>query len=320
MSKIILSIIAISVFLFSGCKSGSKKKEALKGEITIATSENTGALIENITAEFKKNYPNVKIDVIIMDADVYVESALLNEMVNIGVISANSVQSEPDRKINSFCFARDAVVGIVSADNPVIENLLNRGIKKSELVNIYSGGNIVNWGSFGNSKSKDIVNAYFRRDECPAAETWAGYLGKKITDLKGTKVISGSNMLSAIEKDKNGIGYVNFNLAYASSSKYEKEGIKIIPIDKNENGILDDNENFTFRKDSIMKAIFREKYPRELTEHILITIKKGKTDNVTSELIKWMLTDGQAFVNDAGFVKVSDNKIKESLNKLKNIK
>ncbi|MFA6924889.1 MAG: substrate-binding domain-containing protein [Bacteroidales bacterium] len=320
MRKILISITAISVFLFLGCKSGSKKKLDLKGNITIATAENTSAFIKNITGEFMKNYPNIKIDVIAMDADMYVESALLNEMINIGVITVNSAQSEAKRKINSFCFAQDAVVGIVNSENQVVEALLNKGISKKEFENIFINGNNVNWGSFGNSKNKDIVNTYIRGDECSDAEAWADFLGKKTADLKGTKVVGGNNMLSAVEKDKSGIGYVGFNLAYASSTKYEKEGIKIIPIDKNENGILDDNENYTFRKDSILKAIFQGRYPHALTEDILIITKKEKADDITSELIKWVLTDGQAFINEAGFAKASNNKIQESLNKFKKLK
>ena len=156
-----------------------------------------------------------------------------------------------------------------------------------------------------------------RSSACGAAEMWGKYLGKDQESLEGVGVFGDPGMADAVKSDKFGIGYNNVIYAYDISSRKVYPGMDIIPIDINGNGTIDKEEDFYNTLDDIMNAIRQDKYPSPPARDLYF-VSKGKPQNIAViEFIKWILGDGQKYVNEAGYVALSPEKIQNELMKLK---
>ena len=94
-------------------------------------------------------------------------------------------------------------------------------------------------------------------------------------------------------------------------------GVIPIPIDLNNNGKLDSDENFYDTVDDLIAAIIAGKYPSPPARD-LYYVTAGKPNNpIVKEFIKYILTDGQKFVTEAGYIKFSKEKLSRELEKVK---
>ncbi len=156
---------------------------------------------------------------------------------------------------------------------------------------------------------------YTRADSCGAAEVWAKYLGnKKQEDLLGIGVSSDPGLLDAVIKDPLGIGYNNLNYAYDTSGK-PVTGAAIVPIDANGDGKADADELLETKEEaqhSVASGLYPSPPARALN---LVTL--DKPSGIVQEFIRWILTDGQQYVGEAGYVSLTDEQIQESLDKVK---
>lgn len=103
----------------------------------------------------------------------------------------------------------------------------------------------------------------------------------------------------------------------AAAPKRINLGLEIIPIDLNNNGVIDPDENFYDNLDDICAAIGNEQYPSPPARDLYL-ISKGEPKNpIVIEFLKWILTEGQQYVNDAGYVRLSESKIETEMQKIK---
>ena len=160
------------------------------------------------------------------------------------------------------------------------------------------------------------ISVYTRSDACGAAEMWANYLGDyHQEDLGGTAVYGDPGVAEAVKQDSLGIGFNNLNYAYDMGTGEPLAGLMVIPIDLNENGQIDEDEDFYATKAELMQAIAAGRYPSPPgREEYLVT----KTDftGITREFARWILTDGQQYVSETGYIGLPQEEIDEQLAKL----
>ncbi|MCJ7514896.1 MAG: substrate-binding domain-containing protein [Dehalococcoidia bacterium] len=171
--------------------------------------------------------------------------------------------------------------------------------------------------SCGQVKTPDFsVHVYTRSDACGAAETWAKYLGNYMQeDLKGTAVFGDPGLSEAVIKDSLAIGFNNIGYAYDTKTGEQLAGLCVIPIDINENGQIDNDEDFYGRKSTIVQAIAQGRYPSPPARDLHL-VTKGKFNGITKEFVRWILIDGQKYVDEMGYIKLPTDKIDQQLNKL----
>jgi phosphate transport system substrate-binding protein len=69
--------------------------------------------------------------------------------------------------------------------------------------------------------------------------------------------------------------------------------------------------------DDMISAIANNKYPSPPARDLYFVLKGKPKNKIVTDFIKWVLTDGQKFVHDAGYINLSKEKIQGELNKLK---
>jgi len=292
-----------------------EEPKGLKGTITISGAWALYPMVVKWAEEFGKAYPGVKIDVAAGGAGKGIADCLAGA-VDIGMVSRNINPQEIQKGAWHVAVTKDAVVPTVNANNPVWEALSVQGVKKEVFVGIWITGEVKSWNQIANSKSSNPINVYTRSDACGAAETWAAYLGKKQEDLLGVGVYGDQGIAEAVKKDNLGIGFNNINYAYDATTKKELAGIRVLPIDLNGDGKIDKDEDFYKTRDQIMEAIRQGKYPSPPARDLYFVTKGKPEKKITLEFIKWVLSDGQKYVSDTGYINLSPEKLKEELSKL----
>jgi len=265
--------------------------------------------------EYQNTHPTVTIEVSAGGAGKGMTDAL-NGLVDIGMVSREIDPNETQAGAFYVAVTKDCVVATINKDNPVLNDILTKGITKQVFYNIFIAGNITTWGQVvGKPEVTDAINVYTRSDSCGAADTWAKYLGKKQEDLLGIGVNGDPGLVEAVKSDRLGIGFNNIGYAYDMQTKGQVDGIKVVPIDLNKNGQVDSEENVYERKDQIVTAILQDVYPSPPARNLNLVTKNAFT-GATKDFVRWILTDGQQYVEAAGYVSLPQSVLDEQLNKL----
>ncbi|MBP7652385.1 substrate-binding domain-containing protein [Candidatus Dependentiae bacterium] len=316
-------VISILFLLNAGCKNNSQQSTevpAQKETITISGAWALYPMMVKWVEEFKKIHPDLQIDLSAGGAGKGITDALTG-VADIGMVSRDLKEEEITKGAMQFPVVKDAVIPTVNENNPIIDKILGAGITREQLVDIWITEKIKKWSDIPEFKTANsAINVYTRSDACGAAETWAKYLGKKQEDLKGTAVYGDPGIAETVRKDNFGIGYNNINFAYDQSTKTPVKGLKILPLDLNNNRKIDADEKFYDNLDSLLKAILDGKYPSPPARNLFLVSNGLPKKAIVTEFFKWILTEGQKFVEVSGYIKVQDELLKEDIDKLSKIK
>ena len=274
----IVLAISIGIYYLMPKSFAQDQNVDLKGHITISGAWALYPMAVKWAEEFQKVYPGIKIDISAGGAGKGITDAL-SRSVDLGMVSRDINLVEIQKGIWTVSVAKNAVVATVNADNPVIKDILAKGITKEKLQKIFISGDVKTWGQVVNSDNKNAINVYTRSDACGAAETWAKYLGVKQEDLVGIGVYGDPGVAEAVKKDKFAVGYNNSNFVGA--------GIMVVPI-----------------------------YPALPARELYLVSYGVPQGKEVRTFLRWVLTDGQKFVPEAGFINVSPKRISEDLQKM----
>lgn len=303
MKGLIRGLSLISILFLSHTIVSAQGKEPvgavgreLKGTVTLSGAWAIYPTAVAWGAAFQALHPKVKIDVSAGGAGKGASDAITG-LVDIGMVSRDPDPSEIKKGIVPIYILHDAIFPAVSEKNPALGDLLKKGVKKNTLFNLYVKGVIESWDVVAGSKIGKPVHVYTRSDSCGAAASWAKYLGnKKQEDLKGVGIYGDPGLIDAAKKDPIGIGYGNFSFLFTRDGTVLK-GVKLVPIDSNENGIADPDEVYENREAAI-KGIRSGRYPATRKNYFFV---KGKPQGLVKEFIKFALSDeGARIVDEAG--------------------
>jgi phosphate transport system substrate-binding protein len=317
--KIMVLITAVlAAALISGCgraASSAAGEDAVSGRITVSGAWALYPLMVRWGEEFQKVHPNVQFDVSAGGAGKGMADAL-SDAVDIGMVSREIYPAEIDQGAFAVPVAKDAVFPTVNQKNPVGDALRQKGVSQNTLVGIFITGQVTGWGQVVNlPKAGDPIHVYTRSDAAGAPATWANYLGGSQEDLLGVGVYGDPGLLEAVIKDPLGIGYNNLGYIFDAETGQLLPGVQILPIDVNHNGQVDPGELFATKAEAVL-AVAENRYPSPPARDLYL-VTKGRPTGLANTFITWILTDGQAFVEEAGYVVLPQAKLAESLNNLK---
>jgi len=319
-SSIVLILIVVSAVVAAGCTtspSGTPDNPgaAAGGKITVSGAFALYPMMVRWAEEYQKINPGVKVEVSAGGAGKGMTDAL-SGMVDLGMVSREISKEEISRGAVYIAVTKDAVVVTASAENPVLSDLQARGINRSVFTRIFVNETITDWGEVVHRPElSEKINVYTRSDACGAADVWAKYLGYKQEDLKGVGVFGDPGLADAVKSDRLGIGYNNIGFAYDAMTAKPLEGLAIIPLDLNDNGHIDSDEQLYATRDVIVSAINTGKYPSPPARELNL-VAKGSFSGPTLEFVRWILTDGQQYVEESGYIALPGERIEEQLGKL----
>jgi phosphate transport system substrate-binding protein len=316
--KIILKpVVLLAVLLQTVSVSRTFSQENKSGQISISGAFALYPMVIRWCDEYKKTNPGIRFDISAGGAGKGISDAL-NGMVEIGMVSREIYPEEIKNGAFPIAVTKDAVVAVTSALNPALSDIMSNGLKKDAADNIWITGRYTTWSQAFGAKIKSPIHIYTRSDACGAAEMWAKYFGKKQEDLLGVGVFGDPGLAQAVRKDPLGIGYNNIGYAYDASTRKQIKGLRVIPLDLNNNGKIDSDENFYDSMNDLIEAIASGKYPSPPARELYFVTKGSpKNNQILNDFIRWVLTDGQKYVNEGGYISLPNEKIKSEIEKLK---
>jgi phosphate transport system substrate-binding protein len=308
----------IFALLIGGCSPSLQAAPggSLTGTVTISGAFALYPMMTVWADEFHKINPGVEFDISAGGAGKGMTDTLTGA-VDIGMVSRAVKPEEEAQGAFSVGVVKDAVFPVVNETNPVIADIMSKGIQPAIFSKIFISGEIKTWGeAVGNPGNSDAIHVYTRSDAAGAADVWAQFLGGKgQADLQGIGVNGDPGLLAAVENDPLGIGYNNLGYAFDQTTGVLPKGAKVVPIDVNGNGIADPDEILSTMAEATT-VVANGTYPSP-PARVLNLVTKGKPSGVVQAFIVWILTDGQKFIPESGFIQLQPDLIAEALTKVK---
>lgn len=316
MKKIYTALLILLVLFDPNSLQRTGAQEKLSGQMSISGAFALYPMTVKWAEEFRKINPDVRIDISAGGAGKGIADAL-SGMVEIGMVSREIYPEEIKKGAFPVAVTKDAVVAVISDKNPALNDILAKGLKNDAGSNIWISGKYTTWAQAFGIKSGSPIHVYTRSDACGAAEMWAKYFGKKQEDLLGVGVFGDPGLAQAVKRDPVGIGFNNIGYAYDATTKQQVKGLRVVPIDLNNNGKIDPDEDFYNSMNDLIAAIAAGKYPSPPARELYFVCKGNpKNNKVLTAFIKWVLTDGQKFVHEAGYIALPKEKITGEIKKL----
>lgn len=313
LNKKLLSFLLLVTVVLAGCKQSQTNSK----QINFSGAFALYPLNLKWSEEYKKSHPDVTFNIQPGGAGKGLTDVLSGN-ADVGMFSREISDNELNKGVWYIALAKDAVFATVNANNPYIDMLKQRGLTKAELNNIFIAGNPATWEELLGikNKSQHKINIYTRSDASGAAESWATYFNMRQENLKGVGMMGDPGIADAVKKDANGIGYNNPQYIFNIATGSKLTGIEILPLDVNGNGKTDSAENFYSNLTAVEDAVLNGSYPSPPVRDLYFVCRQKPTNQAILDYFKWVLTYGQQFIKDAGYVSLPAEVIKQQLNKL----
>lgn len=323
MKKRFLLTICLSALIVSmsiSCKGKSVEAtndgDELNGNISISGAFALYPLAVKWSEEFQKMHPGVRIDLSAGGAGKGMTDVLA-DVVDLGMVSREVYDAELQKGAVPFATAKDAVVITINADNPFAGELMKKGISKETATKIWITGENVSWGQVLGTNDATPVHVYTRSDACGAAETFALWMGHKQEDLRGTAVFGDPGLASAVQADKLAVGLNNIGYAYDEKSRKPNPGLLVVPIDRDNDGVISSDEYFYDTKDVFIAAVSENKYPSPPARDLYLVSHGVPTNPVVVAFLEYVLGDGQCHNVPAGYIGIDEEKLQRGRELLK---
>ena len=271
--------------------------------ILISGTRFTYPLIEKWITEYSKTNPNVSIKLALK------ANAAESPDLNIIAHQPASTELQPDQSI--IYAGRYALLPVTNNNNPILSATAKKGLNKKELDKLFF--EVLSDDNEPAEKSKFDATIYSRENQACTSTVLAGYFGHTASEIRGKKVVGDDiYLLSAIKKDSIGLAYNNLGYLYDVNSRKLKAGISLLPIDlkKDAKPILSGN------LDEVLSILETNKVETIPVEKIGFIYAQQNARKEVSEFLKWVLTEGQKFNHDKGFLNLNKDLLAEQANLL----
>lgn len=311
--KNLFVLAMLSLLLIWGCS--SKKENAgsdtISGSISISGAFALYPLVNVWAEEFRKEYPDVRFNISAGGAGKGMAD-VLGGAIDLGMFSREIMDSEKAQGVWWVSVTKDAVIPTISSKNPILNEIKQKGLTRAELTGFFLTADRQKWKS-----SDHQVSVFTRSDASGAAATWGQYLGAPgQEELRGIAVYGDPGLAEAVKNDPFAIGFNNIIYVFDLNSGQKYPGIEVAPIDINENGQIDPEEDFYGNLEEITTAIADGRYPSPPARELYL-IAKGKPQKpAVIAFLNFVLEKGQAHVESNGYIRLSPDVIAAQKTKL----
>ena len=312
-------IFLFLAFLFLSCSITIGKETKIRnnstdeGTFSVYAIPDLYNLTKKWTSEYERLNPLVKINVIQSEnTDI---TGMLDSDGKIGFVSEEYCVSQSIQSNWKIVVGRDVIVPVMNASNPFLDEIYRKGISSRGLSRILENTENQYWGMILGSIKNSSIPCFISNDAAVKSEI-ANFA--KIDPLKidGITVISDQEMITAIQKDTYALGFCKLISIIDPNNQGFVENIRLVPIDKNENGKIDNIEGIYDNLQTFMRGVWIGKYPRALSGTIYSVSSEKPKNRIEVAFLKWVVTDGQQFLGSNGYNDLVYNERQTQLEKI----
>jgi phosphate transport system substrate-binding protein len=318
----VLSAATISTTIsLTGCLSGGNSNSSSQ---TVRISGGVGPLpMVQVWADIYAEQNDLSFDISGGGTGVGV-SDLFNDQVDVAMMGREPFNEEIERGLVAVPMLIDTVVGTVNQDNPVIDQIQSQGVTRAELESIFTK-EITNWGELFPDAGVDAeIIVYGRSDASAAYKKWGEFLGgegnaytqDELEGLSDGNFNGDQPVAQSLGESPNAIAMNNVNYVYNLDSGELDGDIRPVPLDRNGNG-LSESESFYQTRSELLAAVERGDYPSPPAREMWLAAK-DVFDASVAPFINWVLTDGQQYVSENGYVPLTEDRLEDGQMTLEN--
>lgn len=314
------ALLFIGLLLLLGGTLSSKTVKPVSNDvktdaITLVSSPDLLPFSQTLVRAYSSLYPAAKIEV--KTAESFDKTPVPKGENELGFISQKFYPDVETGKIWNLLVARDVVVPVFNAQNPFAEFIQKQGMSPQKLKRVLVNKNLKNWGTILDGNQPNALHVYVSDEEVvkSAVEGFVspGFSDREIGFLPAGKIIQ------TVAKDKYAIGFCRLNDILDAQMNLP-ENIALLPIDNNNNGRLDYNEQIYSKPENLQRAIWIGKYPHVLITKIFAVAPEKPSNKAVTSFLNWIVTDGQELVQSAGYTELVFNERQSKLDKLVDIR
>ncbi len=307
------------IFLLTCCNSKTNKQGATvlshSDLITISGAYALAPVMQVWMAEFQKSHAYVKFKLDVNGSGQGLRDILAGK-VDLAMIS-EEIPKGTDSLLWIAPVARLGVVPIISAKNPYLREIMEKGITRDNLVDLFSGKNTKTWGELAGKSGKDPVKVYVRGDSSGATTTLAKYLWIDVKEINGISVIGENELINQVKSDPLALSYCNFIYAFDPVKKEFLDDLKVVPINFLGKEKLEGNAKIFDSYDHLQRAMWLGRYPCSLIRNLYLVSKGKPRTREMVDFMYWIVTDGQHFVPDNGYIELHTGEVQYLVNAMK---
>ncbi|KPL12681.1 MAG: hypothetical protein AMS26_16650 [Bacteroides sp. SM23_62] len=213
-------------------------------------------------------------------------------------------------------YARDGVIGIINKSNPFCKKITESGLGKQQLASLLTGVRSDGLKQVQGYDQYRPIKVFICSDEFLPCKLWTDFIGITLNDLNGVRTVSFQDLIDSIRTEPLSMGFCCQRYAYDPLTRMEIEEIKVIPIDCNANGTLEDKEKFYDNLDMLRRAMWLGTYPCHSFLNYYIIASEKPTNRLHIDFIKWVLTEGQKELHAEGYIMLNTRIINTEIYKL----
>ncbi len=210
------------------------------------------------------------------------------------------ISEENDEATWKMEIGHDVIVPVFNAKNPMLNEICRQGISAEEFAQLLSNPKKQNWETMIDGGKNASIN-YFVIDNASVKANIANFSKTNSSVINGITVATAAELISSIQKDIYAIGFCKLTDVLNVTTSELTENIKLLPIDKNKNGRIDNFENIYKNLNAFTRGVWIGKYPRDLSGYIYAVSSSKPTDKNTLSFLTWILADGQQLLNKNGY-------------------
>jgi glycine cleavage system H lipoate-binding protein/ABC-type phosphate transport system substrate-binding protein len=302
--KTTISFIALLLLLIwwdSGFSVNRSNDEAVSQDkvsagqtVNITCSPEVYNLAINLAKEYGKAKPAEKINVIVR------QDRQFTEVQNLSILSEENLKNSNSALFWKIDVARDAVVPVINAGNPMMERISLEGLTPQKFASLLTNPETQAWETIISGGTKTPVNLYIPANDQSKTQI-AAFSKIDPAMMKGANLTSSGEMIDAIKKDIFSVGFCNMSelLDPGTNDFYSK--IRVVPIDKNQNGRIDSFEDIYAGKNDFIHGVWIGKYPKTLCTGIYAVAPAQPTNKSELAFLEWIISEGQQFLLSTGY-------------------
>ncbi|MGV8093331.1 MAG: hypothetical protein AB2L24_15835 [Mangrovibacterium sp.] len=196
---------------------------------------------------------------------------------------------------------------VTNEKNPSFSKEFKKGIGQKGLKAIFLKADLEE--GLGEEKAKEPeYTVYTKTPQSHAAKLISNYLGKPAEDLQGVYVTGDDKyLITSVLEDTTGVTYNNLGLIYDLKKRTPIDGIKILPIDLNNNGRLDKEEQIYENLDLVLAFLENSKKASVPTDYVSFVTDTELSNPEIADFINWVKESGQEYNHQYGFLSNASN-------------
>lgn len=211
---------------------------------------------------------------------------------------------------------RYAVVPVANASSDFAGLYGEKGLTRDQIEQIF----FHNIFDAKESEIKAPFTIYTRLQKAGAPTTFAKYFGFDQQQING-KAISGSDehLIKALLKDSTGISYNNLGLIYDLEKRTVLPGLKVLPVDTDDNGRVSKEEKIYDNLDEVLSHLEQENIKNIPLEYFHLSIPKHGYNPEALKFLLWVIHNSQDDLHTFGYLKPEQKRFEREKEKFEQL-